>query len=83
MPNPEYVIETVGKQAGLAFHLETAFYPLLPDQVRQGFMSVFTEYWNHQLDFKDLNQALSDRAWYTGGWEKYNFHMFINKEDLQ
>jgi len=82
MPDPSYVIETGGREAGLLFHLETAFYPPLPGFVKDGFVEVFTEYWNGEIPIENLDYALETRAWYCGGAGKYNFHLFLNEEDL-
>lgn len=82
MPDPSYVIEISGKKVGLAFHLETAFYPPIPQQTRVALMDVFTEYWEGDLPLEDLDQALAARAGYMGGVSSYNFHMFLNDEDL-
>lgn len=82
MPDPSYVVETAGKKIGLAFHLETAFYPPIPMSIRVEFMTVFTEYWDGDLPLEDLDQALKDRTGYHGGIGSYNFHQFLNSEDL-
>ncbi len=82
MPDPSYVIETEGKASGLNFHLTTAFYPPLPDFVKQAFVEVFTEYWNYEIEIEDLDQQLADRAYYTGGVGSYNFWQFLNEDDL-
>ena len=83
MPDPSYVIETEGRQQGLDFHLSTAFYPPLPDYVKEAFIRVFVDYWEGDIDVTDLNDQLADRAYYTGGIEQYNFWQFLKEEDLQ
>ena len=82
MPDPTYVIETAGKKVGLAFHLETAFYPPLPDPVRQAFMKAFTKYWEGEYDLEDQADDLRENAGYIGGLHQYNLYQFLNKEDL-
>ena len=82
MPDPSYVIENHGREAGLQFHLDSAFYPPLPGYVKAAFIDVFKEYWEGELDASELNDALADRAYYVGGIDKYNFWQFLNEEDL-
>ena len=82
MPDPSYVIETHGRQEGLAFHLSTAFYPPLPDEIKEAFIRVFVDYWSGDIDLGSLDQELADKAGYTGGVNQYNFWQFLNDEDL-
>ena len=83
MPDPSYVVDTQGKAEGLSFHLTTAFYPPLPDFVKKAFTEVFTEYWDGDIDsVAELESALSERAYYTGGVGSYNFWQFLNPKDL-
>ncbi len=82
MPDPSYIIETSGAQAGLEFHLSTAFYPPLPIHVKRAFIEVFTEYWNYDIDIENLPDELLERAGYKGGLDQYNFCQFLNPEDL-
>jgi len=81
MPDPSYVIETSGREAGLAFHLDTAFYPPIHPKTKAIMTEVFTEYWNGDLAYEDLDGSLATRAGYVGGVDKYNFYLFLNTED--
>lgn len=82
MPDPTYVIETNGKEAGLAFHLATGFYPPLPQPVQEAFINAFQGYWNHEYDIEYLESKLRTDAGYLGTVADYNFHLFLNEEDL-
>ena len=82
MPDPSYVIETGGREAGLAFHLETAFYPPLPGFVKDAFLEAFRGYWSEDYDISELADRLRDDAGYVGDLGSYNFWMFLNEEDL-
>lgn len=82
MPDPSYVIETDGREAGLAFHLETAFYPPIHPKTKAIMTEVFKEYWDGDIAIEDLDGSLATRAGYVGGVGQYNFHMFLNDEDL-
>ena len=82
MPDPSYVLETAGKEAGLAFHLETAFYPPLPGFVKVAFVAAFKKYWEYELDIAELATELREEAGYIGDLNSYNLPMFLNEEDL-
>ena len=82
MPDPSYVIETAGKQAGLAFHLETAFYPPLPGFVKTAFVAAFKKYWDYEIDIDGLSTELREEAGYIGDLGSYNLPQFFNEEDL-
>jgi hypothetical protein len=82
MPDPSYVIETNGRKAGLEFHLNTAFYPPIPYDRKRAMLRTFEDYWAGKIEVEDLDTELADRAGYIGGIGKYNFHMFLNEEDL-
>jgi len=82
MPDPSYVIETQGRQAGLEFHLQTAFYPPLPSPVREAFVEVFNEYWDYDLDIDGLQEQLKERAGYVGDISSHNLPQFLNEDDL-
>jgi hypothetical protein len=83
MPDPSYVIETSGRKAGLKFHLDTAFYPPLPDFVKRAMIETFEEYWLNLIPIGNLDWELKERAGYTGGVGNYNFYMFLNEEDFE
>jgi len=82
MPDPSYVIETDGRKAGLEFHLNTAFYPPLRYGTKFAMLETFEDYWNGKITIEEIDRELADRAGYTGGVGKYNFHLFLNDEDL-
>ena len=82
MTDPGYVIETSGKKVGLEFHLSTAFYPPLPEPVKEAFVSAFEGYWNHEYDTEYLESKLRTDAGYMGDLGSYNFWQFLNEEDL-
>jgi hypothetical protein len=82
MPDPSYVIETNGRLSGLSFHLDTAFYPPIPVDIKGFMMDVFMEYWEGKIPIEDLDAELAKRAGYIGGVGKYNFYLFLNEEDL-
>ena len=83
MPDPSYVIETNGRKEGLCFHLNTAFYPPLPYDVKFEMLGTFEKYWDGKIPIEDLDAELEERAGYTGGVGSYNFYMFLNEEDLE
>lgn len=74
--------EYLGRENGLRTHLQCNFYPRLPDFVVDAFVEVFKEHWDGKLPVEALNAALAERAYYTGGIEKYDFWQFINEEEL-
>ena len=82
MPDPSYVIETGGREQGLAFHLDTAFYPPLPKFVKDAFLEAFRGYWSYDYDITELQERLLEDAGYKGDLGSYNFWQFLNEEDL-
>lgn len=82
MPDPSYVIETSGRKEGLCFHLNTAFYPPLSYDTKFEMLGTFERYWNGKISIDEIDDELAERAGYTGGVGNYNFHMFLNEEDL-
>lgn len=50
----------LGLHAGLKFHLETNFYPPLPQYVIDDTSDAFIDYWN---GVQELDQSMADRCY--------------------
>lgn len=83
MPDPSYVIEMQGRRGGLQFHLDSAFYPPLPMEIKHAFIQAFEDYWDFEIDINELKQRLRDDAGYQGDLGSYNFWQFLNEEDIE
>jgi len=78
MKDIQSFVEFQGLEQALNTHLSVNFYPPLPGYVKEAFIEVFKEHWEGKLDEEDLDQALSDRAYYTGGIGSCDFWQFTN-----
>ena len=83
MKDLSYAIETLQRKEALRYHLTGNFYPPLPEFVKDAFVDVFEEYWNGELMASELDDALAERAYYTGGIWKYDFYQFLDEADLE
>lgn len=82
MPDPTYVIQEHGRLMGLAFHLDTAFYPPVPHRMRQEIVQAFQSYWDGELSQLSLANEISQ---ITGGainLHRHGFYHFLLDEDI-
>ena len=79
MSEPQYV---AAKQVCLAFHLETFFKRPIPTEHRTAMMTVFTRYWNKEIDLDELQIQLRDEAGYKSELHEFEMYKFLNHEDF-
>jgi len=70
----------ISKDAQLKMHLQSNFYPHLPEFVIKTFINAFIQYWNYDIDIKELENELS--SVYKGSLSDYGFYNFLNDDDL-
>ena len=68
------------KSMQLRLHLDSNFYPPLPDTFKYSFIEVFEKYWESG-DIIWLQTALS-KIGYKGSLNDYGFYNFLNDEDI-
>lgn len=78
MKNREH--EQATKKEQLKLHLDTNFYPPLPEFFKLKFVEVFEKYWS--AGGVGWLQASLDKIGYKGSLADYNFYMFLNDEDV-
>jgi hypothetical protein len=68
------------KAHNLRIHLDSNFYPPLPGEFKNKFVSIFEKYWERG-DIDWLQSALN-KIGYKGSLDQYGFDMYINEEDF-
>ena len=68
------------KSMQLRLHLDSNFYPPLPDTFKYSFIEIFEKYWEGG-DIIWLQTALS-KIGYKGSLNDYGFYNFLNDEDI-
>jgi len=70
----------MNKSQSLKLHLDSNFYPPLPETFKNKFVEVFEEYWNAG-DIDWLQTSLNEIG-YKGDLNSYGFFNFLNEEDV-
>jgi hypothetical protein len=68
------------RSQSLKLHLDSNFYPPLPETFKNKFVKVFEEYWNAG-DIDWLQTSLNEIG-YKGDLNSYGFFNFLNEEDV-
>jgi len=71
----------ISKESQLRLHLTTNFFPNLPQFVVKTFIDAFKQYWNYDIDIRELEDELA--IVYKGSLSDYGFWNFLNDEDLE
>ena len=69
------------KQIGLTFHMEVEM-KSLPQENRTALMTVFTKYWNKEIELVELQEQLRVKAGYFAGLENHELWNYLNMEDI-
>ena len=70
----------MNRSQSLKLHLDSNFYPPLPESFKFKFVEVFEKYWDAG-DINWLQEALS-KIGYKGSLNDYGFFNFLNEEDV-
>ena len=70
----------MNKSQSLKLHLDSNFYPPLPESFKFKFVEVFEKYWDAG-DINWLQEALN-KIGYKGDLNSYGFYNFLNEEDV-
>ena len=70
----------MNKSQSLKLHLDSNFYPPLPETFKNKFVEVFEKYW----DAGDINwlEKTLNKLGYKGSLNDYGFFNYLNDEDL-
>lgn len=68
------------RRLSLRLHLDSNFYPPLPESFKFKFLEVFEKYWDGG-DIEWLQEALN-KIGYKGNLSDYGFFNFLNSEDI-
>jgi len=70
----------INRSQSLKLHLDSNFYPPLPETFKNKFVEVFEKYWDAG-DIDWLQEALN-KIGYKGSLNDYGFFNFLNEEDV-